>query len=310
MLSVNKSTLIALLFFVLFIRCNDLAFLEKEQSLIQYFNNDYSIPSESQDEFTILTYNIQMAFANNQSPFDAGNVGGSPEHLRQLAEALASVDPDFVALQDVGRNVSHSLIQDQIGFLAEALKMNYAYADYSEINTLNNPFVRGTRGHAFLSKYPIKDMDNIEILNQSRYDSRSCQIIEVELGPNQFITCLNTHFKGGASPQAKEWETDQIIKIINQTDNPILLAGDFNNTINASHIKRIDNLLPSVLTLADDEQRDLVNYQGTKGNPGNNNVIDNIFVDSSYFDILSIGIMDDQYWNLSDHRFLFATFSI
>jgi len=287
--------------------CEDLTFFEKEQELVHYYNNDFSSETEAKDVYTVLTYNIQMGFTKDQNPFEANTVGGSAEHLSQLVEAINSINPDFVALQDVARNVSHTLIEDQVGYLARELKMNYAYGDYSEVNTFNGIFIRGTRGHAFLTKYKIKKIENIEILNQSRYDSRTCLTVDIEINHDKSISFLATHFRG--HQEVKKLQAERILDITSFQENPIIILGDFNATIRSPHLTKLVNLFPSVLSLAPFLQRFNVQYTGTIGTPGNASVIDLIFMDSANFKVIDIGIMEEQYWNLSDHRFLFTSFS-
>jgi len=90
-----------------------------------------------------------------------------------------------------------------------------------------------------------------------------------------------------------------------------MLLGDFNNTINNSHIKRIHSEMPSVVTLISDEERNIVEFIGTSGSPSSGlNIIDNIFVEKNKFHINKVGIMEEQYWNVSDHRFIYTSFAL
>ncbi len=287
---------------MLFSNCRNLAFVAPEQELVSYFINDYPLDSRTKQVYTVLTYNIHMGFTDDQNPFASGDVGASIEHLDSLVAAIKSLDPDFVALQDVGRNVTHTVIEDQAAYLAAALEMNFAYSDYSEVNTGKDVFIRGSRGHLLLTKFEIQSIDNIEILNQTRYESRYCQVSNIKINEQRSISLLNTHFRGGAAQEEKDYETNTILEIAEAQAHPIILCGDFNNTLNTTHIAKIDSIYPSVLTLVLNQERLEVETNHTK--------IDNIFVEDAFFEVQNIGLMKEQYWYLSDHRCLFARFTL
>lgn len=291
--------------------CQDLSLVEQDKEWVIYFDNQYPAPDTIPEQLGVLTFNIQMGFSNDQTPFQTGAIGGSPAHLDALAEAIANFDPDFVALQDVARAVSHTIIEDQVGYLADALQMNYAYADYSEVNTFNGVFIRGSRGHALLSKYPIVHTENHEILNRSRYDSRSCHLTKIQLAEDQHIVFLGTHFKGGAALPAKELQTDLVLELAAQQNDPIILLGDVNNTLRNDHIKRISSHYPSVLELISAQERRWIETYGTFGNPylRRGIVIDNIFMDTAAFEVEHAYLMPEIFWPLSDHRYVYAMFA-
>jgi len=76
-------------------------------------------------------------------------------------------------------------------------------------------------------------------------------------------------------------------------------------------MKRINRAYPSVLELISTQDRLGIQVYGTIGNPylRSGAVIDNIFVDTTALCVDRAYLEPEQFWPLSDHRYIYATFN-
>jgi len=171
-------------------------------------------------EIRVLSFNIHKGFS-------AGNLSFT---LRQIRDAVRSVDADLVFLQEVlGEHVTHSQnIKDwptvsQFEYLADTIWHHHAYGK-------NAVYEDGHHGNAILSKYPIVEWWN-ENISAHRYENRGLLHIVTEVpgwkAPLHAI-CLHLGLTNGARQV-------QLKKICSRVKGTVpdgcglLIAGDFND---------------------------------------------------------------------------------
>ncbi len=240
-----------------------------------------------------LSYNIHKGFNFRNKKFV----------LTKMREAIRTVDPDIIFLQEViGDHISNTHEIDdwkntsQFEYLAHELWEHYAYGK-------NATYKEGHHGNAILSKFPIKLWENIDIsTNPMEKRGALHTVIEID---NTTIHALCLHLNLLSSGRRKQ--INQVCERIEKNipkDQPIIIAGDFNDwnkkvseTFEArlqikeaylyhhgEHAKTFPSYMP-VLTL------DRIYYRGIK-------LID------------AIQLSGDPWKKLSDHIALISTFEI
>lgn len=150
---------------------------------------------------------------------------GSRESLADLRLGLYGLHPDLVFLQEVqGRNQAHISLDSQHNSLAAALHMQVAYGcNVVRENT--------DHGNALLSRFPILHYENQDI-SDHRLEQRGLLHCIIEIN-QQAVHCLVVHlglFAGGRKRQVGSL-VDRINQLV-PPDEPILIAGDFNDWSN------------------------------------------------------------------------------
>lgn len=170
------------------------------------------------NSLTLITYNIHKGFG----------VGARRFLLPQMRVALKGLNPDFVFLQEVqGKHKRREQRIDswpeapQFEYIAENLWPHYIYAK-------NAVYQSGHHGNALLSKYPFSCFENINLASTSRA-SRSILHAQVKLHhTNVHLLCVHLGlFKTERVEQCNA--LIQRIKDVVPNDEPLLMAGDFND---------------------------------------------------------------------------------
>lgn len=164
------------------------------------------VPGDA-DEITVITYNIQSGFSR-----------GNYWDLERTAEVIEDSGADIVILQEVDRGWIVTSGNDQLRWLSERLGMPYAWGPASNDNLW---------GNAVLSRFPIASETT------TKYEStqnlrRSALSVRLELGDGRAVNIVATHLDNpsGAS-EARTEQVDQLLDVLD-TDQPTILAGDFN----------------------------------------------------------------------------------
>ena len=167
---------------------------------------------------SLITYNIHKGVG----------VGAVRFLLPQMREAIIALNPDFVFLQEVQgkhrkreKNIDSWPDSPQFEYIAENIWPHYVYAK-------NAVYQSGHHGNAILSKYPFDCIENIN-LSQVNRASRSILHAQLKLD-NTTIHLLCVHlglFKAERAEQCKALM--QRIKDVVPHDEPLLMAGDFND---------------------------------------------------------------------------------
>ena len=150
---------------------------------------------------------------------------GARESLSALRLGLYGLRPDLLFLQEVqGRNERESILDAQHESLGAALGMGVCYG-------CNVVHAQTDHGNAFLSRHPILSYENQDI-SDHRLEQRGLlhATILVDETP---VHCIVVHlglFAGGRSRQIHALV--ERIKRLVPAEDPLLIAGDFNDWSN------------------------------------------------------------------------------
>ncbi len=147
---------------------------------------------------------------------------GTRETLTALRLGLYNLHPDLVFLQEVqGRNERHFNLDGQHESLAAVLEMQAAYG-------CNAVRPRTDHGNALLSRFPILQFENQDI-SDHRLEQRGLlhAVVDIKGTP---VHCLVVHLGlfGGSRSRQVAALVERIKRLVPQ-DEPILIAGDFND---------------------------------------------------------------------------------
>lgn len=169
----------------------------------------------------VMTYNI-AAGANN---FDVD--------LDKTAEAILSIDPDIIALQEVDNKTERSGRVDQIEYLAKKTGYNYVYGKALD-------FDGGEYGIAIMSKHEISLVD-IQQLPSGDEEQRVALYTSVKVdGFKAPITYIATHLDWHSQPDTRKGQAYALLeKSIDMNYGLQILAGDFNSVPSSETIRII-----------------------------------------------------------------------
>lgn len=190
------------------------------QNYLKGKNLSPSILNPQSSILKVLTYNIHKGFS----------VGNVRFVLHQIKEALQTIHPDLVFLQEIQGEHSkrQSKIENwpeepQFEFLADELWPHFAYGK-------NAIYKKGHHGNAILSKYPIVAWENIDV-SLHRRASRSLLHCTIEIPPlRQQIHAICIHL--GLFKVEREKQLSILCNRIESHvphQDPLVVAGDFND---------------------------------------------------------------------------------
>lgn len=179
----------------------------------------------------IMSYNIHHA-----------NPPSKPEiiDIDAIVKTIAAQDPDFVALQEVDVNTERSGEGNQAEIIAERLGMYYHFGKALD-------YGGGEYGTAILSKYPLED-ETVHRLPNAPGDNTEQRVLtlaktNIPGGPE--IIFGSTHLDYKATSPSRIIQLQEIVKISQEAESPIILGGDFNAKEGSETI----DLLKSTFTL-------------------------------------------------------------
>lgn len=188
-----------------------LIFLQDKPSVNQAFAvsiPEASIVDDGQTAFiTVMTYNIHRGIGED------GKLD-----LNRVYDTISASNAGIVALQEVERYSVRTGFQDQIEYLANKLSMYYVYG--KSINILN-----GQYGNAVLSKYPIENYRFEQL--PSIGENRTMLQADLNINGKRFVI-YTTHL--GLDRAERKAQFEKINELIQNTESPHMLTGDFNGT--------------------------------------------------------------------------------
>jgi endonuclease/exonuclease/phosphatase family metal-dependent hydrolase len=242
-----------------------------------------------------LSYNIHKGFSTSNRNFV----------LEKMREAIRTVDPDIVFLQEVvghHEEEKHE-IEDwpskaQFEYMAHELWEHYAYGK-------NSVYTKGHHGNALLSKYPIVDWENIDI-STNKLEKRGILhgIIDVpDMDLKLHALCLHLNLlESGRKIQIKK-VCERIQKTIPSNES-VIVAGFFNDWKS-----KISNTLEQRLKM--NEAYYTLYGKHAKTFPSASPFLR---LDRIYFrglELKSVKLLSKSPWNkLSDHVAIFAVFGL
>ncbi|MCC5791850.1 MAG: endonuclease/exonuclease/phosphatase family protein [Legionellaceae bacterium] len=247
-------------------------------------------------KISLVTYNIHKGYSLGRIRF----------LLPQMREALHSLTPDFVFLQEV--QGEHRRRQKRIEAWPEISQSEYMAQDSwpHYVYAKNAIYQSGHHGNAILSKYAFEQFKNINLSNMNRA-SRSILHTKVRLVGEQetvlHLLCVHLGlFKGERAEQAQALM--QRIEESVPAHEPLIMAGDFNDWRN--HLSE-----PLLDRLAIQEAFHILEGEPARSFPAMRPALS---IDRIYFrgmKVEEVCCLGDKPWrNLSDHLPLFASFSL
>ena len=141
--------------------------------------------------------------------------------LDRTARAIAALDADVVALQEVDERVRRSGRVDQAAALGESLGMHHAFGSFMDHDG-------GRYGMAILSRWPIASIDSWRLPtgNEPRI------ALAIEIDPPGFGRCtiVDVHFDWVADDGFRFAQAEVVAARLADLDRPWILLGDFNDT--------------------------------------------------------------------------------
>lgn len=169
---------------------------------------DSGSPSEAAGSsgVRVMTFNIQEGFSNE-------NLWS----LEETARTIEAHDPDIVVLQEITRGWLVMSSSDEVHWLADRLKMDFAYGGNSH---------DGLWGNAILSRLPIVSTDAV-VYSTTDNLRRGAVAVEVQT-ENGNLVIIDTHLDN--PEEAVEVRLAQIAELIEFWNGatPAIVAGDYN----------------------------------------------------------------------------------
>jgi endonuclease/exonuclease/phosphatase family metal-dependent hydrolase len=171
----------------------------------------------------LLLYNIRYAVGGGASMHmplpGAGYVLGNQSVLPDITNFIKSVDPDIVGLIEVDTGSIRSRKVNQAEKLAADLSMNTSYETKYGSNSLNQllPIVR-KQGNAFMAAARVHG-------ETFHYFDTGIKRLIIELEMQDFAVFL-VHLS--LKYRHRHLQLRHLYDLINATDKPVIVAGDFN----------------------------------------------------------------------------------
>src|SRR5215204_2003498 len=157
---------------------------------------------------TLMSYNIHVGVGMDKK-----------QDLKRIADVIKLYRCDLVGLQEVDRGVERTGRVDEIKELARLTGMDYAFAH-------NLDYQGGQYGVAVLSRFPILAIDHRRYANRRERERRGFIRVEVEVGGRR-LNFVTTHLDY-QSLEGRIFETEQLLKALEDVRGPLIVAGDFN----------------------------------------------------------------------------------
>lgn len=148
--------------------------------------------------------------------------------LERVARVIASVDPDILVLNEVDERTQRSMGVAQTDSLAKLLNLQGRFCRSIDYDG-------GFYGNALLSRYPILDLQIIDLSTDNLLEGRSVFIATLLAEPDT-LKILGTHLGLDRTEQIQQ--INNILSILPETRN-LILSGDFNlesNSEGYSHL--------------------------------------------------------------------------
>lgn len=138
--------------------------------------------------------------------------------LARIADVLAQLDADVIALQEVDQGTDRTGRVDQAAAIAARL-------GYRGVHGAHRPFQGGAYGNAVLTRLPVRASRTHAVPPAA---GQALAVLEVEvampgLGP---VSVVSVHLAGSLDDRMAQAQA--ITRLFAAADRPIVLAGDFN----------------------------------------------------------------------------------
>ena len=176
----------------------------------------------------VMTYNIHSG---------QGNLGAT-------ADAIRTLSPDVVALQEVDVHWSdRSNFADQAAALAQMLGMQVRFAPIYQLEPLRAGDPRREFGVALLSKLPMTSFTSRLLTRLSTQESNPEPtpmpgLLEVTIDVRgTAVRAFDTHLDYRADPAVRAKQVQEMVEYIGSSTRPTILLGDLNATPDAAELQ-------------------------------------------------------------------------
>lgn len=266
-------------------------------------------------KLNIMTYNVASGrcYAKDE---DINVYGGARCDLEECAKVIKELSPEFCGINEINcyeqsyvDNTLHGgTATDQTAYLADYTGLSNRY--FSKAISFEN---RGSYGNAVISKAPILSAETIgipdpEIKDETRYyETRGIAKVKLDIAGG--ITLLQVHV--GLAIAESQNAIVELCKIIDNTEGPIILMGDFNMCPSNFLLDRIRERLNEITPDGEGYIHSFPSWTHEANIPANLKnhpycKIDYIFA-SKHFKKISCEIPDIR---VSDHKPMIATLEI
>lgn len=180
---------------------------------------------EDDDKFLVVNLNMLHGYPDFEH---------LTERLEFIIDQLRIISPDIVTLQEVPWTRATG---SAVRFLAEATGMNYVYLPVNG----NRWTIFFAEGEAILSKYPLENVEYLELLPRAGLFEHRVALKATALFPWGKIHIVSTHITNG-DPKVNELQTQHLNQYVSGIKSgAVIVAGDFNATENSPQIKSSAN---------------------------------------------------------------------
>ncbi len=235
----------------------------------------------------VMTYNIHGGRGGPKDAIPA------LEGLERVAKIVEKHRPDLLLIQEIERGAERSQKVDEILWLKQRLGYTHsAFApgieegewNYGVAIFCNAPGkITATRHKLFLAGEPGKYAEQRVVLEST---------MQIEGVP---VRVYCTHL--GLSQEERKNQTADILEIMNRSEGPAILAGDFNAEPGTPEMKPLEEKMTDVLAALGISREQRLSYPA---GPGAKKAIDGIFVSSDFEPVRGEVIVDRI--SASDHN--------
>ena len=160
----------------------------------------------------LVTYNIHKG------------IGGSDRryNLERIIDVLASLEADFICLQEVTIDLPRTSRHDQSDILTERFRPMFSTFQQ------NVHWRVGGYGNLLMSRWPFREHHRIS-LRFGQKKPRGAQLVVVET-PTGLLRLTNWHL--GLSERERQWQVQRLLthpQFLATDEHPTLMCGDFND---------------------------------------------------------------------------------
>lgn len=154
----------------------------------------------------------------------------------RIIDALRCIKPDILALVEVDNGSFRAkkdevlYFQEQLGLRDFAAKVKYPLEGW--LRLFHHVPILQKQANAIISKYKIHSV-NYHIL----HEGTKRVVIDAEIRCPRKVSLILVHLALGM--KTRERQIDELIKIVNSKDHPVVLMGDFNTRRGPHEISRL-----------------------------------------------------------------------
>lgn len=193
----------------------------------------YRASDDVQDSvLTVASYNIRH-----------GRGMDGVVNLRRTGDAIARLNADIVALQEVDKLVERSGRVDEPRVLGEQLGMQHAFGAFM-------PYQGGEYGLAILSRFPIRHSHALRLPDGN--EPRVALLAELALPDGARVLVVNVHFDWVANDTLRYAQVEALATALDTVSLPTILLGDFNDQPGSRTLTRWQQRFRTLAKPADD----------------------------------------------------------